>query len=285
MKKTILSVLGIGVLFVAAWSLLSCGGDTKNGSVKDEEKSENPSLNISIFLDLSDRLVRNMQPNQTYRDTAIVGMACDYFKTATLGPQILKSENKIKVFFYPTPSCASIATVAKGLSVDVGALKGVERRKAVEGLKTQFQENLAHIYGQTVNAKNWIGCDIWDFFSSKKVDAQCVKKDARNILIILTDGYIYQANNKIKEGNAFSFILPETLQNPQSSLIARRTDVPLDNLEVLVLEVNPYQPQHRDKMVQVMTDWFQAMGVKNVVISETDANLDNTETIIKNFLN
>ena len=234
---------------------------------------------------MSDRLVRGMQPNQTYRDTAIVGMACDYFKTATLGPQILKSENKIKVFFYPTPSGASIATVAKGLSVDVGALKGVERRKAVEGLKTQFQENLAHIYDETVNAKNWVGCDIWDFFSSKKVDAQCVKKDARNILIILTDGYIFQANNKIKEDDAYSYILPATLQNPQSSLIARRTDVPLDNLEVLVLEVNPYQPQHRDKMVQVMTDWFQAMGVKNVVISETDANLDNTETIIKNFLN
>lgn len=280
MKKTILSVLGIGVLFVATWSLLSCGGGTK-----DEGKSENPSLNISIFLDLSDRLVRDMQPNQTYRDTAIVGMACDYFKTATLGPQILKSENKIKVFFYPTPSDASIATVAKGLSVDVGALKGVERRKAVEGLKTRFQENLAHIYDETVNAKNWVGCDIWDFFSSKKVDAQCVKKDARNILIILTDGYIFQANNKIKEGDAYSYILPETLQNPQSTLIARRTDVPLDNLEVLVLEVNPYHPQHRDKMVQVMTDWFQAMGVKNVVISETDANLDNTETIIKNFLN
>lgn len=89
-----------------------------------------------------------------------------------------------------------------------------------------------------------------------------MKKDARNILIILTDGYIFQANNKIKDGNAFSFILPATLQNPQSSLIARRTDVPLDNLEVLVLEVNPYQPQHRDKMVQVMTDWFQAMELR-----------------------
>lgn len=51
-----------------------------------------------------------------------------------------------------------------------------------------------------------------------------------------------------------------------------------------MLEVNPYQPQHRDRMEKILGDWFTAMGIKKYSIAETDANMTNTETIIKNFL-
>lgn len=51
-----------------------------------------------------------------------------------------------------------------------------------------------------------------------------------------------------------------------------------------MLEVNPYQPQHRDQMEKIIGDWFTAMGIKKYAIAETDANMTNTETIIKNFL-
>lgn len=279
MKKIFVYSIILFAVICTAFATHSCGNKEQTSQAQDK------ALNISIFLDLSDRLVRdNQTPNQTYRDTAIINYVCDYFREATLGPQILKNSNKIKVFFYPTPADPEISTVAKGLSVDIGEKKGVEKRKAIDGLKSQFQTNLGQIYEETIKEQEWVGCDIWDFFSSKKVDAQCIRKDARNILVILTDGYIFHANNKINEGNAYSYILPQTLANPSSSLIARRKDVPLDNLEVLMLEINPYQPQHRDQMEKIIGDWFTAMGIKKYAIAETDANMTNTETIIKNFL-
>lgn len=276
MKKSILSIIAM----LGFISLSSCCG----GSKKEPETPQ--PLNISIYLDLSDRLVRSdITPNQTYRDTSIVNYFVDFFRSKTLGPAILKSENKMKVFFYPTPKDTEICTLASGLCVDIGEKNGVEKRKALDEMKATFQNNLSRIYDETINAQKWVGCDIWDFFSSKKVDNLCVKNGARNILVILTDGYIYAINNRIREGNAYSYILPQTLAVDGSSLIDRRQgELKGKGLEVLMLEVNPYQPSHRDKMVRVLEKWFADMGVEKFVVAETDANLTNTETIIKNFL-
>lgn len=276
MKKIIIGIvilLGISVIY-------SCGDKKK------VEVEEPKSLNISVFLDLSDRLIRNLTPNQTYRDTAIINYLVDYFRSKTLGPTILKNENKMKVFFYPTPNDTEISTLAQGLNVDIGLKQGVEKRKALDEMKGRFQSNLERIYEETLNAGKWVGCDIWDFFSSKKVDNLCVKNGARNIVVILTDGYIFAENNKIKaNNNQYSYILPQTLAINGSSLIDKRKGELKDKgLEILMLEVNPYQPDHRDKMVNILENWFKSMGVDKLVIAETDANLTNTQTIIKNFL-
>lgn len=279
MKKNIITAT---ILFSLLLTNLctSCGGRAKN-----ETAEQNPPLNISIYLDLSDRLVRDLTPNQTYRDTAITNYLVDYFRSKTLGPQILKSTNKLKVFFYPTPNDSEISTLARGLCVDMEAEKGIDKRKTLDSMKETFQKNLAQIYDETIKAKNWIGCDIWDFFSNKKVDNLCIKDGARNIIVILTDGYIYAANNQIKDGDAYSYILPQTLSIPNSSLIDRRKgELKGKGLEVLILEVNPYQPSQRDKMVKILEDWFTAMGIEKFVVAETDANLTNTQAIIKNFL-
>lgn len=277
MKNLLIIISVLGIIASA-----SCSSGNKEKVGKEPLKP----LNISIYLDLSDRLLRNdITPDQTYRDTAIVNYLVDFFKEQTLGPTILKSENKIKVFFYPTPENNQICKLASDLSVDIGEKKGVDKRKAIEDMKTSFQNNLKKIYEETLNEKRWIGCDIWDFFSNKKVDDLCIKKGARNIVIILTDGYIFAEYNKIKEGNAYSYILPQTLEIVGSSLIDRRKgELKGKGLEVLMLEVNPYQPSHRDKMVKTIEDWFSKMGVEKIKIAETDANLTNTQTIIKNFL-
>ena len=280
----------IVIAVVSSLVIFSCktkGGtsDTKendNGIKVEVEATK--SLNISMFLDLSDRLVKDMEPNQMYRDTAIINTFVDYFVKSTLGPQILKSENKMKVLFYPTPSSSQIATIAQGLNVDISQYKGVEKRKCLESMKANFANNLTQLYEETINQKKWVGCDIWDFFNSGKVDQICVKPDARNIMVILSDGYLFHENNKIKKDNAYSYILPQTLDNPQSSLIVDR-EGKLDKLEVLLLEVNPMQPSHRAKMIRVLEKWLDNMGVKRHVVAETDANLTNTQTIIQNFMN
>ena len=166
-----------------------------------------------------------------------------------------------------------------------GSLPLSVKRKALEDMKNVFQKNLSSIYEQTLTEQKWIGCDIWDFFSNKKVDNLCIKNGARNILVILTDGYLFAEGNKIKEDYAYSYILPQTLAIDNSSLIDRRNgDLKGKGLEVLFLEINPYQHSHRDKMEKVLEDWLNNMGVEKFVIAETDANLTNTQAIIKNFL-
>ena len=162
----------------------------------------------------------------------------------------------------------------------VGAFK-----RATTGLKETFQKNLDVIYQEALKAKQYPGCDIWDFFNSKKVDTYCIRKDYRNILIIITDGYLFATNHKIKEGShGYSYILPQTLADTSSYLISTRTPN-LTNLEVRILEVNPLDIKHRDKLVSTLEDWLKKMGVKekNITVSETSLPTD-TKTVIKSFL-
>lgn len=171
------------VLFVII-GLYSCG----NSQVKAPK--EKP-LNISIFLDLSDRLVKSTTPSQKEKDIAIVKDVCEYFKEQTKGTAILTTENHLKVLFYPIPNNSSITSLAGDLDVDMASIEPAKRMPTLNGLSDKFSNNLSQIYDKTISEKNWIGCDIFNFFDSKKVDQLCVRNGARNILIILTDGYIY----------------------------------------------------------------------------------------------
>lgn len=277
MKKHLIST-GI-ILFLC----LLLGGVT---SCTDKKKANNITtqrpLNISIYIDLSDRLVRDMQPSQVSRDTAAIGYIIDYFKKQTMGPQILQSKNRLKVFFYPAPHSSDIATLAGELDINMAQLKGVEKRKSLESMKALFQKNLLQIYNRTIAEHEWIGCDIWDFFSSKKVDAQCINKNARNILIILTDGYLYAADNKIKEGNSYSYILPQTLKEDGSLIVGRKG---LDNLEIGIFEINPYSKKEGYKLIPTLEKWLKNMGVsgEHLVVAETDLPA-NTQTLLKSFI-
>src|SRR5690606_39976180 len=83
--------------------------------------------------------------------------------------------------------------------------------------------------------------------------------DHRNILIVLTDGYIYHEDKKIMEGNQSSYLVPqlvnrlklnnknwkETIENKENGFIS--TGMDLSNLEVLVLGINPSKNNPRSE--------------------------------------
>ena len=99
--KTRKFIMGI----IAIIALSSCGGSGSN-NIETPDKtngigvsSPDKPLNISIYLDLSDRLKRNLTPSQKDRDLAIVGHVADYFRAQTVGPKILQSKNNIKVLY------------------------------------------------------------------------------------------------------------------------------------------------------------------------------------------
>lgn len=283
---------------IATIAFTSCGGSgSKNAKpISDVAEStvsqSGKPLNISIYLDLSDRLKRNLTPSQKERDLAIVGHIADYFRAQTVGPKILQSKNNIKVFFYPAPNSSDIATLAEDLCIDITKFNGVEKRVVLDGdanqgkpsLKERFNKNLSAIYDKALDAKEFPGCDIWDFFSNKNVDTQCIREGFRNILVVLTDGYLYDEKHKVQRGDSLSWVTASSLRNPKTALIVNRKG--LDDLEVRILEVNPTDINHRDHLVSVLENWLKGMGVKkeNITVSETGLPI-NTQTIIDSFLN
>lgn len=281
-KKNFLSANVL--LFVALSFLTACGGCKSSSENKDADnaatvQSKKP-LNISIYLDLSDRLEREMTPSQKDRDIEIVNYMTEVVKNHAVAQKILPSRDRIKVFFYPAPNDSKIALLSKDLEMDLSKAQPAEKKQMLLDFQEKFNSSLTKIYEATMQDKNWIGSDIWGFFK-KQVDTYCMREDARNIIVILTDGYLFYAPNKQKDDNNYSYILPQTLSNPNSGLIVSRQG--LENLEVLLLEVNPYDPKHQDQMEMILQNWLSGMGVQKMYVGVTDQP-SNTRLIIDKFM-
>ena len=287
MKTKAFVILGviIAVVISVFFIVRSCSTTSSDDGGNDTIIGKHKPLNLSIYLDLSDRIKpddSNLDAlSQRDKDIAIVEYLANYMKDRAVKQKILPCKDKIKMFFYPTPDDSKIALLSDKLEVDLSTTPPAEKKKVLATFVDEFHEAMEQIYDSTIKTSKWLGSDIWGFFN-KPVDNYCIKDGYRNVLVILTDGYIYHAQNKIQDGDAFSFVLPQTLRNPNSSLIPRRTG--LEDLEVLMLELNPNPPTDQDKMEQVINDWLQNMGVQKYYVGET-ALPSNTKIIIDKFLN
>lgn len=262
-----------------------CAGGDKSVEKDTAEAETAPQpLNISVYLDLSDRLTRELSPSQMERDTAIINHLVDLFIADCVNNgKIINSKNHFQIFFYPAPNSSQIAQLAKGLNVDMSKYDIKQKKIELTEMKKRIQTNLMQIYTDVQEQQDWVGSDIWGFFSNKEVDKLCIRNGYRNILVILSDGYFYHSHNKIQEnGNQFSYILPKTLSVKDASMIVRRNG--LQNLEVLVLEINPYSPQQRDRLIETIETWFKNMEVEKFAINETNLPV-STEVYIDSFFN
>lgn len=276
MKKIIFCLSIISTLLIN----VGCNPDNSKGSVNQEKP-----LNITILLDLSDRLVQpNVNPGQETRDTAIINYIVGKFKSHALaGGKLLTSKDHLKVMFYPDPKIQQINVIAKNLDVNLAKLQPAEKKKKLMKMDSVFAESLDMIYTSTKKNQNWVGCDIWGFFSDKKVDHFCMADSSRNIVFVLTDGYLYHKNNMLEVDNQYSYILPQTLKVPNSKLMVKRDG--LENLEVLMLEINPKDPSHLNKIQTIIGEWLEGMGVQQgkYQVVETDMP-NNIEDVIDYFL-
>lgn len=278
--------LGLAGIILSVMVLASCISSCNRCSTGEDSGKSVPlksqPLNMTVFLDLSDRLTREMTPTQMDRDTAIIRYVGEYFiDECSKDGQLLQSTDNFQILFYPAPASSEINSYAAKLKVNLSDLKAEEKKRVLLDFRKDLTLTTQAIYQEVLKSKNWTGCDVWRFFSDKKVDQLCMKQGYRNILIILTDGYLFETSDKIKEGNAYSYILPQTLKVPDSSLIVKRDG--LENLEVLMLEVNPYDVKDKNKMVEVLETWFREMEVSKFVVAETDLP-EHVKVIIHNFL-
>ena len=264
-------------------SLVSCAG-------VEEPEEETPHLNISVYIDLSDRIDKDLTPSQLSRDTAIINYLADYFKKETIGPNILKTKNRMQIFFYPEPTDENISALSKNLVVDVAKKQGRDKRIAVEDMKKNFDTTLTYIYDKTISIGKWPGSDIWDFFNGGAVDDYCIKDSARNILVILTDGELYYKDNKDinpikKDGrNGYNYILKDVINDPKAYLRTdREGELKGKGLEVLMLEIDP-TPQKKERIRQLIGDWFKSMGIEKYKVYETNPAFPSTEMRIEKFL-
>lgn len=241
-------------------------------------------LNITIYLDLSDRLnngAGGIHEPQMLRDTALISHIVDKFINSVVSRKIVPCTDNFRIVFYPTTGISGASDISNKLSFDLGQVQPADKKRLLLSMKTTIQNNLSHIYNETIQNKNWVGSDIWGYFDSK-IGISCVKKDYRNVLFVLTDGYIYHKASAVSFGNnTYSYLTCSVINRPDMKLQPGSKKLP--NLEVMFLELNPQPQTDLHKQKRIIGTWLDSMDIKHYDIVETDVT-GNTKDAIDNFL-
>lgn len=259
-------------------------------STENAVNTADKNLNVSFLLDLSDRIDPVKYPNTSMpyyqRDLYYIKSVEQAFVDHIKHKKILQLNDQMQVFFDPEPQNSQMNKLSQQLRVKFDKNSTKDR---IVGVDKVFTEVPPQIYQSAIHGKQYAGADIWRFFKNKVKD-YCIKDKHRNILVIITDGYMYHKDSKFTEGNKSSFLTPEFIRSKKLTTSNYKEQIAknklgfipategLQNLEVLVLGINPSKnsPYEEDVIHQYWADWLTAMGVKKFDIKNADlpSNLD-----------
>lgn len=289
-------------LFFLLFSTFSCKKES------DKEKTEETKIatknkvsedyNISILLDLSDRISLKKNPNPTMeyyqRDLGYIKSVSEAFTEHLKSKRIRQINDKIQLFFNPEPQDPAINTIAKNLRISID--KNNASKDLLNSINSNYALQTSKIYDSAIKDNNYTGSDIWSFFDSKVKD-QCIEKGYRNILIVLTDGYMFYEGTVMKDKNRTTYITPELIRKNglnttdwDKKLLEQdfgfiKANDDLSNLEVLVLGINPAKNNpYEEKVIRsYWSKWLTEMKIKHFEIKNADLP-SNMEKIIKDFI-
>lgn len=295
MKNTLLKI-SMSLLFIL---FFSCKEETKTESKETSTKSSvSENYNISILVDLSDRISLKKNPNPTMeiyqRDLGYIKSVSEAFTDHLKSKRLRQIDDKMQLFFNPEPENPEINSISKELRITVN--KDNASKKFLNSINETYSSKTSKIYESAIKDDKYIGSDIWNFFDSKVHD-QCIDKDFRNILIILTDGYIFYEGTQIKDGNLSSYLTPQLIKQnglntnnwqkrfDEENFGFIKVDTDLSNLEVLVLGINPSKNNpFEEKVIKAYwTKWLSEMKIKHFEIKNADLP-SNMDKIIKDFI-
>ena len=290
---------------IVALVIVGCFLWISNGNKKEDNNTDNAvtaipqekQLNISILLDLSDRISPGINPDAQRNDIENIKTITEFFKSNMESFGAYRAKGKIRVFFSPPPANTDINSTVSKLIIDCSKMDNKGKKDVFDNITGLYAQNLEEIYQQTIAANIWDGSDIWRFFKDDVRDF-CIERDQnyRNILIIFTDGYLYHKQSVFNNQNRFTYLLNKNLgkyrkQNWQQlieqddfGIMTERND--LSDLEILVLEVKAENTNNKideDIMSFLLKKWFKEMNASHYEVYRSDLPA-NTKTRIESFL-
>lgn len=299
--------LGVCIAIGLTFNACSCGDEAPSVKVETQSSADvkkgkvTENLNVSILLDLSDRIdpVKNANSSMEFyqRDLGYIESITKAFETHLKSKQIIKINDQIQVYFEPEPPNPEVNQLSKELRLSF--TKADVSKEAIEKISAHFTSISEKIYQLAIGEKEYPGADIWGFFKNKVKD-YCIKPNHRNILFILTDGYMFHEDSKFLEGNRSSYLTPQLVKalelrtSSYDELIKAegygfvKANEGLDELEVVVLGVSPAKasPFEGDIINEYWLGWLQDMSVKQPLTKPIPADLpSNLDQVIQKYMN
>ena len=229
-------------------------------------------INVVVYLDMSDRLLK-----QTDDCEMIWTIAKTLFPTKS--PH--KNKNKLQCVVYPNPN---LSNDLSDLKIDLRSMVGMQKVGYVWKLDSGkvFIPKLREIYSQAIQNEIWLGSDEWGFFDNEVNNY--LEPDYRNIFIVITDGYIYEVNNKgsvVNENEHKYRNMYSCLRDPEGQIepVSAKFSAPF---EVISLQLDKANYDTYKNLVAKREKWFESMGSKPYSFSKDDqSKLQWIEKILK----
>lgn len=293
------------IILCLLFVLTGCGqnsatvsNDAESGNLVPSTSTERVNLNVSILLDLSDRISTKKYPTPgmeiNQRDLGYIKSISSAFVAHLNKSKVMKINDQIQVYFEPEPMNTKINALAN--SMKLSFKKDNITKESIAKIIPTYSKAASQIYQLALEDQQFVGSDIWTFFKNKVKD-YCILPKHRNLLIILTDGYLYHQDNKIREGNLSTYLTPELISAAKLNISGYQKMIEekkygfilatdhLENLEVLVLGINPEKGKNfeGDVIRKYWGDWLTGMGVQKFNIKGTDLP-SNLDPVIKEIL-
>ncbi len=257
-------------------------------------KGKDNNLNISILLDLSDR-IENLKIKE--KDSAYLSSLAEVFVNHVKSKKLILLEDKMQLFFNPEPSDNRINGIAEKLKISF--TKETSKSNLEDALKlySEYPSQLYTLAQEDAKAvKGYPGSDIWSFFKDNVKD-YCIDDCHRNVLVILTDGYMFYNKTVMKEKNKTSYLTPKSLKNLQLNNGDWKQKIKeeqfgfiqatsgLDDLEILVIGITSHNdnPYAKDIIKTYWSEWLDSMGIKKYKIKNAGIP-SNIEKVISDFI-
>lgn len=301
MKK---SIIISTVLLVCAIAIICCNkkkSDKRNETKKNIETKfniKNQNLNISVFLDVSDRISPKVHHDATMdfyrRDIGYIASIANSFQKHLMQKKVRLLNDRIQIYIDPAPKNNNSNEIIEQLKTQFDR-KNTTKDRIVE-LESKYTDLCTKLYNQTIKDNDYVGSDIWGFFKNK-VNDYCISSNHRNILVIITDGFIYHKDNVFTDDNKSTYLTIKRIKQlglNKSDWEKRFKKLDcgfitktkkLNNLEVLVLGINSYKinPFGDDVIRAYWTKWFKEMGIKRFQIKSADLP-SNMDKLINDFI-
>lgn len=246
------------------------------------------SMNITVLMDVSDRVTGSVSPGFSIvqHDADLSRILTESFICFESNKPIALWRDDLRFIMSPIPNGFQNVQKVNNSSLKFDAKSGVTKGgeilqgKNVLGqlgeIPTEISMDIKELESNILNESNFHGSDIYSFFAFGEVQ-NFINPDKRNVLIIITDGYIYHTDSKLRASNGVTYFTKRTfdglglnlnnykdiLSKPANQLIPLESDVDLKDLEVYVFGVDS---GWRSKAIEFMWDQWLDGKVKNIEV-------------------
>lgn len=294
MRHLIAVLAFVGVLG-GFFYLLSQGPPEDPPGKKDPPAEQ---LHLTVAVDLSDRIDPDKHPLQVSQDIAAVTAALEVFRTTVEEKLYIGSQDRFAVEVAPQKGNPRTFHYLDRLSMDMKEIPINRRRQVFDSLAGDVRAYLDTLYDEATRLERYWGADLWQYFAEHRVDTvSTTGVPVRNVLIILTDGYLIAENNLHREGCRSNYLNSELLdrfrEKPGWKKEFEEQDCgflpvgqSLEGLEVLVIGLKPRSYFNEAAIIRAFwSKWMEEMRVDRFAMYPSCESPAQCKTRVERFLN